>query len=251
MLSTIEAPLTRAAFEAALLAAVERWPCEKTRFYRLLASGRCPQSVILRYARSTYVSAKLFCAIIGELVDKAPDKEARLIMLENLLEEEGILLNPRRGLVLRPETRHPALALRFLRACGGDDGEGGAGQLGDGEPGRDGDGVNATAPGRRMLAEGRWLEAVAFLLVGQELKFSHAAACFFDAFGQYGLSARDLAFFAVHVEADCQHGRQALDLLLDRALTVDAQRLCLRAAEDGARHWFEMHGTRPGLRHAA
>lgn len=251
MLSTIEPPLARDAFEAALLTAVERWPCEETRFYRLLATGRCPHKVVLRYARSTYVSAKLFCAIIAELVDKAPDSEARLIMLENLLEEEGIVLHPRRGLIPRPETRHPALALRFLRACGGDDKDGEAGRLGDGEPGRDGDGLNATAPGRRMLAEGRWLEAVAFLLVGQELKFSDAAARLFDALRGYGMSARDLAFFAVHVEADCQHGRQALDLVLGRALTADAQRRCVRAAADGARHWFEMHGSRPNLRHAA
>jgi pyrroloquinoline-quinone synthase len=251
MLSAIEAPLTRAAFEAALLAAVERWPCEQTRFYRLLATGRCPHKVVLRYARSTYVSAKLFCAIVAELADKAPDREARLLMLENLLEEEGIILNPRRGLVPRPEARHPALALRFLRACGGDDNESGAGQLGDGEPQRDGDGLNATAPGRAMLTQGRWLEAVSFLLVGQELKFSEASARLFEGLRRHGLSARDLAFFAVHVEADCQHGRQALDLVLNRALTADAQRRCLRAAEDGARHWFEMHGSAPSLRRAA
>jgi pyrroloquinoline-quinone synthase len=246
MLSTIEAPetpLTRAAFEAELVAAVDRWPCKETRFYRLLATGRCPPAVMLRYARSTYVSAKLFCASIAELVEKAPDDQARLVLLENLLEEEGIFLRPERGLVVRPEKRHPALALRFLRACPGGEGED--------EATLDGDGLHATGPGRTMLAEGRWLEAISFLLIGQERKFGTASGQLFEVLRRQGLTARDLAFFAVHVEADSEHGRQALDLVLDRARTPAQQNRCIQAAGDGARHWFEMHGSGPGLRRAA
>ncbi len=241
MLSTIEAPLTRDAFEAALLAAVDLYPFEETRFFRLLATGRCPPTVLLRYARSTYVSAKTFCASLAELIEKAPDKEAQLILLENLLGEEGMFLSPRRGLVSRPEARHPALALRFVRACGGPE----AG----GDDKMEGDGLHTTVPGRTMLAEGRWLEAVAFILVGQELKFSETAILLFEALRRHGFAARDLAFFAAHVEADRAHGRQALDMVTDRALTADEQRRCLKAAGDGARHWFDMHGA--GLRRAA
>jgi pyrroloquinoline quinone (PQQ) biosynthesis protein C len=230
MLSTIERPLTRDAFEAGLVSAIAGYPADSTRFYRLVASGRCPRSVLLRYARSTYVSASLFCASIAEMVDKAPDGAARLVLLENLLEEEGIFLQPSRGLVIRPEKRHPALAARFLRACGGSEEDAEAG------------GLTATGPGRAMLAEGRWLEAVSFLLVGQELKFATGAGQIFELLRGQGLAARDLAFFAVHVEADSAHGRQALDLVLDRARTAGEQRACIAAAGAGARHWFEMHG---------
>lgn len=234
--------LDRAAFEAALLAEVDAWPAERTRFVRLVSTGRCPKGVLLRYARSTYLSASLFCASIAEMVDKAPDVQARLILLENLLEEEGIHLRPDRGLVVRPEVRHPALALRFLRACGGEE-----------PPGEEafGDALHATAPGRTMLAEGRWLEAVAFLLVGQELKFAHGSGVIFEALRRHGFADRDLAFFAVHIEADMEHGRQALDLVLDRAATAAEQRACIAAAAAGARHWFEMHGADEDRRTAA
>jgi pyrroloquinoline quinone (PQQ) biosynthesis protein C len=238
MRSTIEAPLTRASFEAALLAAIGAWRCEDSRFYRLAAGGRCPPSVLFRYARSTYLSACLFCASLAELADKAPDGAARLALLENLLEEEGISLRPDRGLVVRPERRHSALALRFVKACGGD-AEDAA------------DGLHATGPGRAMLAQGRWLEAVSFLLVGQELKFATASNLIHQALRGYGFADRDLAFFAVHGEADCRHGREALDLILDRARTRAEQQACIAAAGDGARHWFDLHGSSAGLRRAA
>lgn len=230
MLSTIERPLTRHAFEAALVSAIAGYSAEDSRFYRLVSAGRCPPAVLLRYARSTYVSAGLFCASIAEMIDKAPDREARLVLLENLLEEEGIFLQPTRGLVVRPEKRHPALAARFLEACGG--------RVEDAEA----DGLHATGPGRAMLAEGRWLDAVSFLLIGQELKFGTASGALFALFRSQGIAARDLAFFAVHVEADSAHGRQALDLVLDRAHTPGEQRACIAAAGAGARHWFDMHG---------
>jgi pyrroloquinoline quinone (PQQ) biosynthesis protein C len=238
MRSTIEAPLTRASFEAALLAAVEDYRCEDTRFYRLAASGRCPPSVLRRYARSTYLSACLFCASLAALADKAPDGAARLALLENLLEEEGISLRPDQGLVVRPERRHPALALRFVKACGGGEEEAG-------------DGRHATGPGRAMLAQGRWLEAVSFLLVGQELKFAAASALILAALRPYGFAERDLAFFAVHGEADCRHGREALDLVVDRARSRAEQQACIAAAGDGARHWFDLHGSSASLRRAA
>ncbi|WP_339931227.1 iron-containing redox enzyme family protein [uncultured Brevundimonas sp.] len=234
MNSTTEPPLDRGSFEQALLKAIAPWPLEGTRFYRALTTRRCPLSLLQRYARSTYLSATLFCATIAELVDKAPDREARLTLLENMLEEEGIHLNPRRGLIVRPEARHPALALRFLRATGVEDGT---------EEDAFGNAMHATGPGRAMLAEGRWLEAVAFLLIGQELKFATAAEPLLKALGQQGFSDRDLAFFAVHIEADAEHGQQALDLVLDRAVTAQAQQACIAAAETGAHHWFDSHGS--------
>lgn len=234
MNSSIEPMLDRAAFERALLSAIDGFPCERTRFYRLVSTGRCPAPVMLRYARSTYLSATLFCASLAELVDKAPDAAARLVLLENLMQEEGIHLRPDRGLVVRPETRHPALALRFLRACGGDESD---------EEAVIGDALHATGPGRALLGAGRWLEAVSFLLIGQELKFGTASGQLFEALRNQGFADRDLAFFAVHVEADMEHGRQALDLVLDRADSLSLQQVCIEAAAAGARHWFDMHGA--------
>jgi pyrroloquinoline quinone (PQQ) biosynthesis protein C len=224
--------LPRAEFERRLLAAIERYPADGTRFYRLLTTGRCPQAMLRRYALATARAAALFCSTVATLVDSAPDTEARLVLLENLLEEEGIFLKADKGLVVRDEKRHTALALRFVRACGGDEGDVAALEAAP----------QPIAPGRRMLAEGRWLEGAAFLLIGQELKFGVTSGQLFEALKGQGLSARDLAFFAVHIEADAKHGRQALDLVLDRAATRVDQEAAIRAAEAGAREWFRMHG---------
>jgi len=214
------------------MAQVDAWPADRTRFVRLLRTGRCPPAVLLRYARSTWLSASLFCASIAQMVETAPDAEARLILLENLLEEEGIHIRADRGLIVRPEARHPALAMRFLVACGG----------GEAEPDPVGDGVHATSDGRRMLDEGRWLEGLTCLLVGQELKFAVTSQVLFEALKAHGFAPRDLAFFAVHGEADLKHGRQALALVADRAVTREMQDACIAAAGAGARAWFEMHG---------
>ncbi|MGQ0590175.1 MAG: iron-containing redox enzyme family protein [Sphingosinicella sp.] len=228
MNSTIE-PLDREELERRLRAAIDAWPYGATRFYRLIASGRCPASFMRRYARSTYLSAKLFCASIAEMVETAPDPEARLILLENLLEEEGAVLRRDRGLVVRPDQSHPALALRFVKACDAEGDEGG-------------DPLHATGEGRAMLAAGRWLEAVAYLLVGQELRFAETSGAFFRALRDNGFAERDLAFFAVHETADAAHGRQALDLVIDRAVTRGQQDAAIAAAGAGARAWFEAHG---------
>jgi hypothetical protein len=124
--------------------------------------------------------------------------------------------------------------MRFVRACGGE---------------ADGYSANPIAEGFAMLAERRWAEAVAFLLIGQELKFAEASQTLFELLGRRGFGAHDLAFFAVHGIADLEHGRQAINLLLDRVHTRDEQELCIAAAGAGARHWLKMHGgSAKGLR---
>jgi pyrroloquinoline quinone (PQQ) biosynthesis protein C len=74
------------------------------------------------------------------------------------------------------------------------------------------------------------------------LKFADVSAKLFEVLHRHGFSARDLAFFAVHETADLAHGRQALDLVIDRARTPQEQRAAIAAAAAGARQWFDMHG---------
>ena len=223
------AMLDRATFRAALHAAQAQYDCKDTRLYQSLKSGRCPRSVILRYAESSYRSAVLFCATVAEFTIRAPDREARLFMLENLLEEEGMHLRADTGIVHRKEQGHIALALRFLRACGGD-------------PDKLDRAQHATTAGRAMLAEGRYLEAMSHLLIGQELKFGTASQEIMEALKPYGFSNRDLAFFAVHGDADLKHGNEALDIVVTRADTAEMQQRCLAEAAEGARIWFAAHG---------
>jgi pyrroloquinoline quinone (PQQ) biosynthesis protein C len=221
-------PLAREAFESRLVAAAAAYPLRTSRFFRLVASGHCPPSVLRRYAASCCLSAHKLFATFSTMITTAPDAEAKLVILENLMEEQGIHRNAE-GLQVRPARAHDVLARRFLMACGGAPDDAIAGH-------------HATEGGRRLLSEGRWLEGVSFLLIGQEMGFSEFSRLMLETLKQYGFSNRDLAFFAVHIEADCAHGRQALDLVMDRARTRAAQEACITAANDGARAWFEMHG---------
>jgi pyrroloquinoline quinone (PQQ) biosynthesis protein C len=216
-------------FSKLLLDAAASYSFENSRLYQILTSRKCPLSLIQRYARSTYLSACLFCASIAELVEKAPNDHAKLVLLKNLLEEEGIHLNSSKGLVVRPEARHPALALRFAIACEADQ---------DLEK----DPLHATSPGRDYLSQGRWLEAIAFLLLGQEFKFSQTSTVILNALKLQGYSTNDLAFFAVHREADRRHGQEALDLVVNNSHSRKQQDAALRATHEGAQHWFSMHG---------
>ncbi len=225
-----QAPLDRPEFAARLISTVDAWPCEATRFYQLLLSGRCTQGMLVRYALATWQSARLFAATLAEMAEKAPDARSRLHLIENLMDEEGITMRASKGLIHRPESAHAALAERFARACGGE------------SVSLDDHALYATGPGRALLAEGRWVEAVANLLLGQEMPFSTSSGLLAEALKRNGLSERDVAFFSVHVEADYDHGQQALAIVLDHALTRELQEKCIAAASAGARLWFEMHG---------
>lgn len=229
---TDPAPLPRAAFRAGLLEAVAKVRVENTRFYRLLAERRCPPRLLRRYAQLTVRAADQFCATLVDFVDKAPTRPARLMLLENLLGEEGIFLSASRGVVVRPEIRHPALARRFARACAAEE-----------DPGAI---VPATGGARALLAEGRWVEAIAHLLVGMEYPYGDAAPKLASAFQANGFSARDVAFFTVHGTADYVHGEQAVEIVLDHAPTRALQDSCIAEAHAGADAWIAAHGGLAG-----
>ena len=229
MLDTIEAqPLTQAEFRDRLLAASAIIRAEDTRLYKLLKSGNCPPRLIRAYAAATVVSADLFCASLAEMVANAPDPQSRLTLLENLLEEEGLTLSVDSGLRSRPETAHPALARRFARAVGAEE-----------NPAR---ARYAATAARALLAKDCWVEAVAHLLLGQELRFADAAPAMAEALEAAGVPRHDVAFFWVHKTADREHGEQALQIVLRTATTRQQQDRCLAETRAGAMAWMDAHG---------
>lgn len=231
MLAAIEhPPLTHGELRDRLIEAVDSMKAEDCRLYRLLMAGRCPPGVIRTYAEATVVGADLFCATLAEMVGKAPDPLSRLVLLENMLEEEGISLVPSTGLRHRPETSHPALARRFARAVGANE--------------NPRESVHSISAGRQMLARGDWLEAVAFLLIGQELHFADAAPAIAEALEAAGVARHDVAFFWVHKTADREHGEQALDIVLRHATSRHQQDRCIAQARAGAEAWMQAHGGR-------
>jgi pyrroloquinoline quinone (PQQ) biosynthesis protein C len=221
-------PMTASEFRSELLEAIVHARAEETRFYRLLISGRCPLPTLQAYAHATVGSADLFCETVGELLAKAPDDRAKLLLLENLMEEEGIFLRPSGGLVSRPETAHPALARRFAAALGVTEFPGGY--------------RHATSAGRALLACGNWVEAVAHLLIGQELLFAETAPVIARGLVHCGLSQSDVAFFLVHEKVDRRHGEEALSMVIEHARSRAQQERCISEARAGANAWLEAHG---------
>lgn len=223
--------MDRETLQRLLFETIHAYPFEETRFYNLLDKGRCSRKVLEKFANSTYLGAKLFCASLAELVIHAPDNDAKLLLLENLMEEEGIFLRPDSGLSVRKQANHQVLALKFADACGN--------IIDDVILNHNSHLLNQ---GRQWILESRWLEAAAYLLIGQELKFSSVSEKMFNVLIKNGFQRKDLAFFAIHIEADMKHGQQAMDIVIDRAVTPELQLAVIAAADAGAKKWFQMHG---------
>ncbi|QDU97668.1 hypothetical protein Pla8534_55200 [Lignipirellula cremea] len=220
--------LTPEEMEQRLYAAVDSHKFEESRFYKLVVKPKCPPALIARWAWAVHASATTFCAMLADLVETAPTTAARLTLLENLMEEEGIFLHASHGLVAKPEAKHCALSLRLAQACS---------QELEAPQGASDTIVKAN----RYIQEGRWLETVSFILVGQELRFARTSLLMYEVLKKKGFSEWDLAFLTVHGEADERHGREAIELVVDHALTREEQELALQAAEAGARHFFNTY----------
>ncbi|CAA0105084.1 Uncharacterised protein [BD1-7 clade bacterium] len=228
------------AFSAALNDRVDQYPFESTRFWRLINTGRCPPEMLTRYSINLVAGALRFCATLAHLIETAPNDKARLVLLRNLMEEEGIALKSTRGLVVNTSARHPELAIRFANACGADNTE-----ITSQHRTR----PNTESPIAAINRDYSWLESIAYLLVGQELRFSSTSAKIMEALAKQGYSQYDLAFFFVHNEADCRHGQEALDLVIENATTPALQQAALDAASAGSAAWFEGHGGTLNRRH--
>lgn len=234
MLATTEQrPLSAQDFEAALKAAIAPYRFEDTRLHHLLSRPKVPATLLRKFARGTYASASNFLGVLARLANAAPDSQSRLFLLENLMEEEGIILKPSHGLTMRPEQRHVALAARFAASCGED-------------PRALAGNVAATTAGSeqvdRFLAQDRWVEAVGYMLIAQELKFGEACATMVELLRGHSFSNRDLAFFEVHIEADMEHGQQAIDIVTRHAGDAQSQSAALLAVEQGVNDWFASYG---------
>lgn len=219
-------PIAGKQFRDALRAARQVAPVAESRLVRLLANRRSPSRLLKAFALQVHHGALEFPGLLAALIEHAPDPAAKAVLMENLLEEQGLQLVPGKGLVPKPEACHSQWSARFLRACGGDPD---ASELHAGRSGSE--------TTHKLLSDDRWLEAVAYLLIGQEATFGEFAAELGAALRERGFADDDVVFFSRHAVADQAHGEQALDLVVTRAHSLAQQRATLEAAALGARHW--------------
>ncbi len=180
-------------------------------FYQRWTCGQLTRDELQEYARQYYHYALAFPTFISNAHANCDDLAVRQLLLENLVEEE------------QGSENHPELWLRFCEALGLDREEVKGG--------------TANAATRHLIAtirslarEGALHEGLA-ALYAYESQIPAVAAAKIDGLAKwYGITApRDIAFFAVHQEADVHHSATSR-ALLDRLCANDQARAAAEAA---------------------
>jgi pyrroloquinoline-quinone synthase len=180
-------------------------------FYQRWTCGQLTREELQEYARQYYHYALAFPTFISNAHANCDDLAVRQLLLENLVEEE------------QGSENHPELWLRFCEALGLDR--------------QEVKGGTANAATRHLIAtmrslarEGALHEGLA-ALYAYESQIPRVAAAKIDGLAKwYGITApRDIAFFAVHQEADVHHAATSR-ALLDRLCANDEARAAAERA---------------------
>jgi pyrroloquinoline-quinone synthase len=164
-------------------------------FYQRWTAGTLTREELQEYARQYYHYALAFPTFVSAMHAQTEDIATRQLLLENLIEEE-------RG----PEN-HPELWLRFCESLGLD--------RHDVTRGLANDKTRALIATMKSLArDGALHEGLASLYAYESQIPAVAKAKIAGLAKWYGISAdRDVAFFAVHMDADVVHSQTSRDLL--------------------------------------
>jgi hypothetical protein len=217
--------LLNSVFRRQLEEAAACMPMPQARLVRILAGGRTPLPLLRRFSLGVLAGAHHFPAQLIRLYRAADSPDAKLHLLENLMEEEGVVLDGRN---LRQDEagRHSRWAKRFCDALDVPAEAQQTAQAGA----RD-------AAFNEYLADGDWLCAMAYLLIGCESNLPRTYLPILQGLRRQGLDPGALVFFSAHIAADTQHGRTAMDLA-ERLTPVAHQVRVLDAARRGAERWW-------------
>ncbi len=180
-------------------------------FYQRWTCGQLTREELREYARQYYHYALAFPTFLSNAHANCDDLAVRQMLLENLVEEE------------QGSENHPELWLRFCEALGLDRDEVKRGAANTATR-------HLIATMRSLAREGALHEGLA-ALYAYESQIPGVAAAKIDGLAKwYGITApRDVAFFAVHQEADVHHSATSR-ALLDRLCANDEARAAAEAA---------------------
>jgi len=223
---------TTETFEAELTAAA-RLDVARNPFVAAIVAGRCSRDAIRRYAAATYALSDHFPQRLAAAASIVDDPEVRLALLENLLEEEGVVALHGNRLIRDDAKRHGNVALRFAIAAGATED--------DLRAAREHDRVAApwlaAAIARKSAAA-----AVAFLTVGIESNVPATLSLIAESLSRhYGFAAHDLEFLESHVAFDASHGAAGARLTARLACTAPKRDEALEGARRGALAWWGFH----------
>ncbi|HKO57184.1 MAG TPA: CADD family putative folate metabolism protein [Thermoanaerobaculia bacterium] len=164
-------------------------------FYQRWTAGTLTRGELQEYARQYWHYALAFPTFISAMHAQCDDLGTRQLLLENLVEEE------------RGAENHPELWLRFCESLGLDRDEVRNGAANDATR-------TLIATMRSLAREGALHQGLAALYAYESQIPSVAKAKIEGLAERYGISAeRDVAFFAVHMEADVVHSETSRALL--------------------------------------
>lgn len=195
-------------------------------FVRLVEAGDCPTELLGAYAMDLAALAAGFPQLLGGMLAACDRREARRIILANLLEEDGWTAGPH-GLVSNG-LDHAALARELATTFG----------------------VPTDRPLpvvrnrwiREQLQEGRWLGPLAFVTVGYEANVPAVFSRLVSALeSRYGYSPAQLRYLRMHVAADAEHGADGVEVLASAADSPERAAEALDGARRGVTAWYHLH----------
>ncbi|MDX2034059.1 MAG: iron-containing redox enzyme family protein [Blastocatellia bacterium] len=212
-----------------LLEAARSPDITRNEFVRGIAEGRYPKTALGEYARDLQALAGALPPTLAMLYSRCDNERARRVLLENLLEETGVVaFDSQAGLQIASERVHVAMAARFLNATGADAGDAAAPSSGEWIS--------------RELAQGRWLGPFAYICIGIEANVPPAFRLLYAGLrSHYGFSEDDLTFFIEHFIADEKHGAHGAQVAAAAADTDARRQEAFRGAQRGALAFWHLH----------
>lgn len=212
-------------YRAALEAARDEWHCKNHPFFKQWAAGELSKDAMKAYCQQHYnfvSNASRYSGIMYGLCDW---HDARLLLLENLNEEED------------PDERHVDKLSKFGMALGMSM-----------EEGRGAPDLPTTAALKDFIINTIMmksvLEGIAVLTVGLESQVPELYAPIVPALRDtYGFTDEDLDFFLLHIEADVEHGDAGFQIVITHSEDDRAQAQALEAVRQASmKRWFYMDG---------
>lgn len=186
-------------------------------FYQRWTDGTLTREELRDYAGQYFHYAMAFPTFISAMHQHTDDIAVRQLLLENLIEEE------------RGAENHPELWLRFCESLGLD--------RENVKSGLANDATRALIATMKSLARDGALHEGLAALYAYESQIPAVAKAKIEGLAQnYGISAdRDVAFFAVHMDADVAHSQTSREILRDLCDTPEKT----AAANDAAKRTLD------------
>jgi pyrroloquinoline-quinone synthase len=212
-------------FLQALDGAIERHAMLKHPFYQAWSEGTVRKETLAEYAKQYYAHVRAFPTYVSAVHSRCADRNARLMLLQNLIDEE------------QGEDNHPELWLRFAEALGVPRSETQSSEL---LPST----VKSVETLKELTQSEDYLEGVA-ALYAYESQIPEVARTKREGLKKfYGIEdERSVSFFTVHEEADILHRQAERDILAQHCQTKESKKQALKAAEKSAKAlWLFLDG---------